>query len=72
MTDWAKIYRDLGSAGYSDEEIARTAEVSRSVINKVRNGTYPFNHEPRHQGGVDVLALHKAAKDGGFIPEDNQ
>lgn len=70
MTDWAKAYNGLIAAGYSDEQIAEVAGCTRGVVNRVRNGTYPFNHEPGHAGGQRVLKLITDALRQGYLEED--
>jgi len=55
MTDWRKAYNGLSTAGYTDDQIATIAGVTRSVINAVRNGSYPHNHEPGYEGGKRVV-----------------
>lgn len=70
MTDWQKAYTALYQAGYTDDQIAESARCSRVVINQVRNGTYPHNHEPGHSGGEQILKMIADAVDAGYIQEE--
>lgn len=72
MTDWRLAYNGLSAAGYTDNEIADMANVSRAVVNKVRNGTYQFKHEPGHEGGRKVLDTLKSAVADGSLSADWQ
>lgn len=57
-TDWQDVYRRLNAAGYSDEAIHQIAGgLSRSIICKVRNGTYRFKHDPGHEAGTRLLVV---------------
>jgi hypothetical protein len=70
MTDWAKAYNGLSAAGFTDDQIAGLAGVTRAVINSVRNGNYAFRHEPGYEGGKTVLANLTHAIDMGWIDHD--
>jgi hypothetical protein len=59
VVDWPTVYVALHEAGYTDQQIAEQAGVTRAVVNAVRNGVYPHNHEPGYEGGRRVLALAK-------------
>ncbi|MNM99013.1 hypothetical protein D3C81_1115620 [compost metagenome] len=70
MTDWRKAYVGLAKAGYTDEQIAELAGVTRAVINGVRNGTWPYPHEPKHSGGQRILHYVDEAIRHGLLEED--
>lgn len=70
MTDWCKAYNGLSTAGFTDDQIAELAGVSRSVINAVRNGVYPHNHEPGYEGGKRVLDNLTNAIHMGYLDHD--
>lgn len=70
MTDWRKAYMGLAAAGYTDEQIATLAGVTRAVVNGVRNGTWPHPHEPKYSGGQRVLACINEALRRGLLDED--
>lgn len=70
MTDWRKAYVALAKAGYTDEQIGSYAGVTRAVVNGVRNGTWPHPHEPKHSGGVKILALINGLLAQGILEED--
>jgi hypothetical protein len=71
MIDWKAAYVGLHEAGYSDGQIAELANMSRYVVNRVRNGRYPRKkHEPGYSGGVKILAALDGAIRHGLLTED--
>lgn len=63
--NWRAAYNALSRLGYTDEAIGELADCSRAVINKVRNGTWPYGHEPGYAGGERVIdAIDGAIKQG--------
>lgn len=56
MTDWRSVYTRLAAHGLSDDAIGVIAGRTRSVVCRVRNGTYNRPHEPGHEGGERLLA----------------
>jgi hypothetical protein len=70
MTDWRKAYTGLSDAGYTDDQIAQVAGITRAVVNGVRNGTWPHPHEPKHAGGQRVIALINEAIRHGVLEKD--
>jgi len=68
--NWRAAYNSLSRLGYSDDAIGDLAGCSRAVINKVRNGTYPFNHDPGYEGGERVVAALDGAIKQGLLDHD--
>jgi len=65
MIDWKAAFQGLSDAGYTDDQIAEIAGISRPVTNRIRNGTYPCHFEPRYAAGVALLnTLDFAVKQG--------
>jgi len=57
MVNWQLAYRGLALAGFTDKQISKLSGVSRTTINRVRNGTYPHDsHDPGYDGGKAVLS----------------
>lgn len=67
MINWASAYASLSRIGYTDQQISGLAGVHRSVVNKVRNGQYAFQHEPGYAGGKKVLEALAAAVAEGIL-----
>lgn len=67
MTNWTKAYQALAKAGYSDAEIEVISGVTRSTVCNVRNGTWPYKHDPGYEGGVAVLAAIRRAVVNGDL-----
>ena len=56
MVNWRLAYQGLALAGFTDKQISKLSGVSRTTINRVRNGTYPHDtHDPGYDGGKAVL-----------------
>lgn len=70
MINWRRAYNGLCRAGYTDDQIAELAGVTRGVINGVRNGTYNHPHEPLYSGGVRILQAITDALHLGYLVED--
>jgi hypothetical protein len=71
MINWRDAYNALSRAGYSDSQIADLAQLSRYVVNRVRNGKYIHNHlGPGYEGGMAVLGAIDAAVGQGLLPAD--
>ena len=70
MIDWQKAYRALAEAGFVDAQISDISGVSRSTVCHVRNGTWPYKHDPGHEGGEAVLAAIRRAVDAGWLEKN--
>jgi hypothetical protein len=71
VEDWAPYYQVLYEAGYTDQQIADTAEISRFVANRVRNRNYDRgSHQPSYGGAMAILNLIAQACHDGHIPEE--
>lgn len=70
MDKWRAAYIGLSNAGYTDDQIAEIAGVTRAVINGVRNGTYNHHYEPSHSGGEAIIAAITDAIRHGYMDED--
>lgn len=70
MNVWTEAYRALHRSGLTDLQIGKLAGISRVVVNRVRKGTYKFEHEPRFAGGVRVKAAVAKLVNEGVIEKD--
>lgn len=52
---WQRCYKLLYEYGYSDQQIADLAGVTRVTIHRVRHGDWPHVHRLNYMGGTRII-----------------
>lgn len=69
-TYWQRIYERLHKHGYTDQQIAERAGVGRQVICRVRNKSWPWEHDLKSVGAQNIEAMVEETTRQGALPFD--